>query len=139
MSKFSLVEFIEYSKNYEIGRSPVEVCKEKYGYCKSWLHHRGRNTHHWEYWIDNLSRGGEPIKMPYKDLVEMICDWVGASKAYNIFNWTEHSNYDWWCIKKDTIKVHEDTKNIINQVMLDIKNIGWIGTSQKLKYNFYNY
>lgn len=133
LSKFSPTEFFEYANNYTVGKSPVDVAKEKYGYCKAWLHHRGRNTHHWEYWVDNLYKGGEPIKMPYLDLVEMLCDWMGASKAYNPSRWTQSSNYEWWLNKKTNIKVHGDTYNFIELALKNLKDYGWKWTAEWLK------
>ena len=89
LSKFYPLEFIEYAENFSIGKSPVDTCKKKYGYCKSWQHHKGHNSHHWQHWIDFID--GKPIalKMPYWDVVEMICDWIGAGKAYNQNKWNE--------------------------------------------------
>ena len=84
LSKLSPTEFFEYAENYTVGRSPVDIAKEKYGYCKAWLHHRGRNTHHWEYWIDNLGTyENKPCKIPNKYVLEMICDWLGAGIVYS--------------------------------------------------------
>ena len=89
-SKFSLIEFFNSAKYYTGNRSPIDNEKDDKGYSYAWLHHRGRNPHHWEYWIDNLSSGGEALKIPIKYVKEMICDWIGAGKAYDFDNW----NYD---------------------------------------------
>ena len=77
-SKFSFSEFFNSAKYYTGNRSPIDNEKDEKGYSYAWLHHRGRNPHHWEYWIDNLSSGGEALKMPSKYVKEMICDWIGA-------------------------------------------------------------
>ena len=88
ISKFSPIEFFNSAKYYTGNRSPIDNEKDEKGYSLAWLHHRGRNPHHWEYWIDNLSDGGIALRIPYKYVKEMICDWIGAGKAYNKNNWT---------------------------------------------------
>ena len=90
LSKFSIAEFFNSAKYYTGNRSPIDNEKDEKGYSYAWLHHRGRNPHHWEYWIDNLSSGGEALKIPIIYVKEMICDWIGAGKAYDFDNW----NYD---------------------------------------------
>ena len=54
----------------------------KNGYSKAWLHHRGRNKHHYEYWYDNFDRGGHAHIMPFKESVEMFCDYMAAGRVY---------------------------------------------------------
>ena len=83
LSKYTPSEFIEYAKYYGYDISPVDICKKEKGYCNSWMHHKGHNPHHYEYWIDNLDNGGTPLIMPYKYAVEMVCDYIGAGKVYN--------------------------------------------------------
>ena len=52
-SKYSPVEFINGVKNYQGGKkSPNFGEKKTKGYSSVWLHHKGRNRHHYEYWID---------------------------------------------------------------------------------------
>lgn len=82
LSKFSPTEFME-SINYYTGtHSPIDECKKKNGVSYAWMHHKGRNPHHYEYWQDNFDKGGQPIKMPYKYAVELLCDYLGAGRAY---------------------------------------------------------
>lgn len=47
------------------------------------MHHKGRNKHHYEYWQDNFDNGGNPIEMPMKYKKEMLCDYLGAGRAYH--------------------------------------------------------
>ena len=82
MSKFSPVEFWESVKYYHGHRSPLAVSREVNGYSKAWLHHQGRNKHHWEYWIDGYIHGGYGCIIPFKYACEMICDMIAASKVY---------------------------------------------------------
>ena len=54
----------------------------------SWLHHKGRNRHHFEYWVDFSTRNSDapfgvmPARMPNRYIAEMIADRVAASKTY---------------------------------------------------------
>ena len=52
MSKYSPAEFIPGCRYYQGYRSPNNAEREAKGYSSAWLHHKGRNKHHYEYWID---------------------------------------------------------------------------------------
>ena len=52
MSKYSPTEFIPGAKYYQGNQSPNNIERRKYGISRAWLHHKGRNRHHFEYWID---------------------------------------------------------------------------------------
>ena len=82
LSKYSPTEFVQGAKYYVGIKSPNEIEREKKGYSSAWLHHKGRNRHHYEYWMDYNSKTKqmEPVKMPAKYLKEMFCDRVAASK-----------------------------------------------------------
>ena len=84
LSKYTPTEFIPGVKYYQGNRSPNEGEREDYGYSKAWMHHKGRNRHHFEYWTDydTKTRLLTPIKMPLKYVKEMFCDRVAASKFY---------------------------------------------------------
>lgn len=83
LSKFSPTEFFDNVKYIEdVTFSPITSAKRKVGYSKAWLHHRGRNKHHPEYWYDESA----PIKSPlieYKYAVEMVCDKLAAGIVYS--------------------------------------------------------
>ncbi len=84
LSKFSPTEFIPGALFFQGSRSPNEAERERNGYSAAWLHHKGRNKHHFEYWIDinTASKRYEPVQMPNRYLIEMFCDRVAASKVY---------------------------------------------------------
>ncbi len=84
LSKYSPTEFFKGARFYAGDHSPnVEERKAK-GYSEAWLHHKGRNRHHFEYWTDYSAekRKVVPIKMPLRYVAEMFCDRVAASKIY---------------------------------------------------------
>lgn len=83
LSKFSPIEFWESVKYYSGDRSPIDNCKEVNNYSEAWLHHKGKNKHHYEYWQDNFTNGTmKSISMPVKYEIEMLCDYLGAAVAY---------------------------------------------------------
>ena len=92
MSKFGLTEFASSARYFQGTRSPIEAEKEEIGYSKAWLHHKGHNKHHWEYWTDFADDGSIIAnQMPIKYAIETVCDWVGAGKAYSKEEWTQQA------------------------------------------------
>lgn len=85
LSKYSPTEFILGAKYFQGTRSPNEKERELYGYSQAWMHHKGRNRHHYEYWNDYnpKTKQIENVEMPVKYVIEMFCDRVAASKIYN--------------------------------------------------------
>ena len=73
LSKYSPTEFWESVKYYRGIASPIPVAREKEGYSKAWLHHKGRNKHHYEYWYDHKAKTPLTI-IPYHYAIEMVCD-----------------------------------------------------------------
>jgi len=96
LSKFSYTEFSESVKYYTGTRSPIEACKEDKGYSDAWLHHKGRNKHHYEYWQDNFDNGTTHLEMPFKYVLEMLCDNIAASRTYNGKDFSFLKLYEWW-------------------------------------------
>ncbi len=97
LSKYSPSEFIQGAKYYQGFRSPNNAEREKKGYSEAWMHHKGRNRHHYEYWTDykvgaEEGKGHEiiPERMPKRYLIEMYVDRVAASAIYN----KGHFKYD---------------------------------------------
>lgn len=95
---------------FQGNKSPIEAQKAAEGYSVAWLHHKGHNPHHWEYWIDFDSQG-EIIanKIPYKYVIEMICDWIGAGKVYAHGTWTQSDPLDYYYKVRAGRYFHPDT------------------------------
>ena len=72
LSKYTPTELIPGVRYYQGQRSPNERERELFGYSAAWLHHKGRNRHHFEYWTDYQPavRRVMPVKMPYRYVVE---------------------------------------------------------------------
>ena len=118
MSKFSPTEFWESVRYYQGTSSPIDACKKDKGISMAWMHHKGRNRHHYEYWQDNFDNGGEPKQMPYKDAVEMLCDYLGAGRAYMGKNFTYQAEYEWWKKKSEKpMAMHPKTFQFIQRIL----------------------
>ena len=110
LSKFSAKEFWRGAKYYQGNRSPQAKERELFGYSEAWLHHKGRNKHHFEYWTD-VGKDGEPvcIEMPAKYLVEMVCDRIAASKVYKGKDYTDSCPLEYFQSRKGKSAMHHQT------------------------------
>ena len=93
LSKYSLTEFLSGARYYQGTRSPNAAERDEKGYSVAWMHHKGRNRHHYEYWTDmnRETRVYESVPMPRKYLVEMIMDRIAACKTYQGKDYTSAS------------------------------------------------
>lgn len=84
LSKFSPTEFWQGVRYFDGTHSPTEDERREQGYSVAWMHHKGRNRHHWEYWTDYSPEQGRYLSMPMprRYLAEMVCDRIAASKIY---------------------------------------------------------
>lgn len=114
MSKFSPTEFFEGVKYYQGTRSPIDKCKEERGYSLAWLHHKGRNPHHYEYWIDE----GKAITMPFKYACELVCDYMGAGRAYMGKDFSFAKELSWWEGIEHKKDMALETKTFVWSVMV---------------------
>ncbi len=91
LSKFSPTEFWAGVRYYQGDRSPNIAERERFGYSKAWMHHKGRNRHHLEYWSDLRpgTRQYVPVAMPPRFLAEMVMDRIAACKTYNGKTYTD--------------------------------------------------
>lgn len=96
LSKYSFTELKTGAKYYSGKRSPNAIERETLGYSKAWLHHKGRNKHHWEYWVDFAGSGVVPAKMPIKYVVEMFCDRVAATMVYAGMDYDRRAPLDYY-------------------------------------------
>ena len=132
MSKFSPTEFWESVKYYSGTRSPIDACKEDKGVSMAWMHHKGRNPHHYEYWMDNFDKGGEPKEMPWRYKVEMICDYLAAARAYMGKNFSYKAEYEWWKKKLELPRSqHENDKKFVSKVLRDLAEFEETGSFKR--------
>ncbi len=113
LSKYTPMEFFVGVKYYQGYRSPNNAERELKGYSSAWLHHKGRNRHHYEYWMDFAPSEGigiVPIEMPVQYLVEMFMDRIAASKIYNKENYTDDFPLQYYLKGKPRIVMHRNTQ-----------------------------
>ena len=120
MSKYTPTEFIPGVRYYTGKKSPNEGEREEKGYSLAWLHHKGRNKHHFEYWSDYnmVSKKVEPVEMPYRYLVEMFCDRVAASKIYNGKAYRQSDPLEYFERGRARRNVHEKTSDQLEELLL---------------------
>ncbi len=117
LSKYSPTEFFESARFWTGTSSPITEAKKELGCSRAWLHHRGRNPHHWAYWADNFSEGLTIHAMPKDDFVEMVCDFLAAGRAYKGRNFSYSGENMWW----QHARIGDcNGMNLINKEMLDI-------------------
>ena len=120
LSKFSPTEFIESVKYYQGYRSPIMAAKEDKGYSEAWLHHKGRNRHHTEYWIDLSATEKTPI-MPYKYVAEMLCDKLAAGIVYKGKEWTKGYQLEYWEQKeKNQLLMNEKIRDLMTDFLTQV-------------------
>ncbi len=119
LSKYSPTEFLPGARFYLGTRSPNEGEREAYGYSLAWMHHKGRNRHHFEYWTDYNPkvRKVEPVKMPLKYVVEMFCDRVAASKIYQGENYRDDSALKYFIRGKSHRSIHPETSALLEKLL----------------------
>ncbi len=119
LSKYTPTEFIPGAKYYTGTRSPNEGERELYGYSLAWIHHKGRNKHHFEYWTDYspVSKVVEPVKMPMKYVAEMFCDRVAAGKIYNGDKYTDKSPIEYFMRAKGRRVIHPETSDLLEGLL----------------------
>lgn len=119
LSKYSPTEFMIGVKYYQGTRSPNSAEREARGYTTAWLHHKGRNKHHMEYWTDyDLVNGGMMgMKMPVKYVVEMFCDRIAASKNYNRDKYDDTFPLTYYQKGRPKYLLHPDTEALLEELL----------------------
>ena len=127
LSKYSWEEFKTGVQYYQGNRSPNAAEKEVKGYSAAWLHHKGRNKHHFEYWIDfapDKEKGLIGNKMPLKYTVEMFLDRIAASRTYKGKDYTDSAPWEYYDRMKEYIVIHPETKALLERLLRMLKDKG---------------
>lgn len=119
LSKYTPSEFIQSARYFQGNRTPISKIKSELGYSSAWLNHKGHNKHHWEYWTDFYNGEIKAIKIPKRYLDEIVCDMIGASKAYlgGKFNpkepliYFENNCQNWLVLEEDKEYIRERLSN----------------------------
>ena len=140
LSKYSPSEFLVGCRYYQGNSSPNNAEREATGYSKAWLHHKGRNKHHYEYWIDYSANPEEGIvgqKMPVKYVVEMFMDRVAASKTYKGAAYTDRDPlvyYEQGAAKLGKM-IHPDTAALLHGLLRMLAEKGEKETFRYIRQN----
>ena len=126
LSKYSPTEFIPGARFYCGDRSPNEEERALYGYSAAWLHHKGRNRHHFEYWSDYNVKTKEfgPVPMPPKYIEEMFCDRVAASKIYQGKKYTDKHPLEYFMRSKGRRPIDPNTSDMIEGLLRTLAEDG---------------
>ena len=126
LSKYSPTEFWTGARYYQGTRSPNEGEREAYGYSLAWMHHKGRNRHHFEYWSDYnpKTRVVEPVEMPIRYVIEMFCDRVAASKIYQGTRYRNDSALIYFLNAKAVRRVHPVTSDLLEHLLTVLSEQG---------------
>ena len=126
LSKYSPTEFIPGVKYYVGTRSPNELERAEKGYSAAWLHHKGRNRHHFEYWSDYnpVERRVGPVKMPLRYVIEMVCDRMAASRIYLGDKYTDASALEYFVHGKTHRVIHPETSDLCERLLTMLADEG---------------
>ena len=127
LSKYSPTEFLVGAKYYLGTRSPNDGERMDKGYSSAWLHHKGRNKHHLEYWIDYNPEADHQMTglvMPVQYVAEMFCDRVAASKTYQGANYSDRHPYDYYMHSVGHYMIHPNTAALLLDMLTVLKDQG---------------
>lgn len=136
LSKYMPSELIPGIIYYQGFRSPNNAQREAEGYSTAWLHHKGRNKHHYEYWIDypsDKTKGLEGMKMPDKYVVEMFCDRVAASKIYHKDNYTDSTALEYYKLGHHRYVIHPESDALLRKLLIMLSRKGESYTFQYIR------
>ena len=135
LSKYGPAEFLTGVRYYQGNRSPNAAEREDKGYSEAWMHHKGRNKHHYEYWTDLSlqTRKYESVHMPRKYLVEMVMDRRAACMTYQGKNYTPGSALEYYLTSKERYLMHPGTQMELEYILTMLKDQGEEATFAYLK------
>ena len=136
LSKYTPTEFLVGAKYFQGTRSPNSAERDEKGYSESWMHHKGRNRHHWEYWTDLSleTMTYAPVPMPRRFLVEMVMDRIAACKVYQGEKYTDASALIYLQKGVDRIRMHPQTQRELEYILTMLQDRGEKETFAYIKY-----
>lgn len=126
LSKYSPAEFLIGARYFTGHYSPNQEERRIFGYSSAWLHHKGRNRHHLEYWVDynQLERRTAGVEMPMRFFVEMVCDRIAACRIYQGEGYTERSPYEYYLHSRHASLIHPETDRLLAETLLYLAEAG---------------
>ncbi len=119
LSKYSPIEFRNGAKYFQGTCSPNVAEREDKGYSEAWMHHKGRNRHHYEYWTDmnRKTRVYESVPMPRKYLVEQIMDRRAACIVYQGEKYHDGSALEYFMSGRERQLMHEQNRRELEYLL----------------------
>lgn len=137
LSKYGPTEFLVGAKYYQGTESPNNAERKDKGVSYAWLHHKGRNKHHFEYWIDygldKSQPGMQGMLMPVNYVVEMYCDRVAACKNYQKEKYTDRSPIEYYERGKHKYIIHPQTEELIVRLLTYLAENGEEATNDYIR------
>ena len=135
LSKYSPTEFWVGAKYFQGDRSPNGAEREEKGYSEAWMHHKGRNRHHYEYWtdMDRVTKKYESVPMPRKYLVEMVMDRRAACIVYQKEAYRDGSALEYFQPSRERVLMHEKTRRELEYILTMLRDRGEKETFRYLK------
>ena len=135
LSKYSPTEFRAGAKYYQGDRSPNSAEREDKGFSEAWMHHKGRNRHHYEYWTDisRETRQYESVEMPRRYLVEMVMDRRAACMVYQGKAYQDGAALTYFERSMERERMHPNTQRQLRYVLTMLKEQGEKATFRYLK------
>lgn len=130
LSKYSPTEFWEGVKYFTGTHSPITECKKDIGYSKAWLHHKGRNKHHAQYWEDEALEE-KNVLIPYKYAAEMVCDKLAAGMIYNGKNFKNSSEIEYYLKERKIVSINTKIDNFLIETFEYVQEHGVNDTLNK--------
>ena len=126
LSKYFPTEFLAGAKYFTGKCSPNDLERRHKCYSAAWMHHKGRNRHHWEYWTDYSmdERAYVAMPMPRRYLAEMLCDRIAASKIYNGSNYTDEAPLDYLMHGKVRDAMNPQTLELLTRFLTQLRDEG---------------
>ena len=126
LSKYSPTEFCVGARYYQGTRSPNAAERDEKGYSEAWMHHKGRNRHHYEYWTDMNMRIGkyESVPMPRKYLVEMVMDRRAACMVYQGKDYSPGSELSYFDTSHEKKLMHPQTQRELGFLLAMLRDKG---------------
>ena len=103
---------------------------------KAWMHHKVRNKHHYEYWIDygiNGEKDMTGMKMPVRYVVEMFLDRIAACRIYKGKAYKKTDPLEYFMAGKGHYLMHKETEALLEKLLVMLAEKGEEPTYQYIR------